>query len=70
MRCHLVSGPTTRKYAPTAALARAVREEIMVVDDCKKKDVVIEEAEIPTAKPELIEFVNALIGELTATEEE
>lgn len=51
------------RYAGTAADARSTREGIVNKFGVKKKDVTIEDAEIPTAKPDLLAFVNGLLGE-------
>lgn len=64
MRCYFVTGPGAKRYAATNADARAKRDELVEQLGCKKKDVEIEQAEIPTAKAELLEFVNGLCAEL------
>lgn len=70
MRCYKVSvevpsegnePKTLVQYAGTQADARLVRDEFVDNYPIKKKDVTIEDAEIPTAKSELLEFVNGLL---------
>jgi hypothetical protein len=75
MRCYKVSAEVTTtggedggsvektvvQYAGTQADARLVRDEFVDKYDIKKKDVTIEDAEIPTAKSELLEFVNGIL---------
>ncbi len=70
MRCYKVSAevpgegddPVTKvQYAGTQADARLVRDEFVDEYGIKKKDVSIEDAEIPTAKSELLEFINGLL---------
>lgn len=70
MRCYLVTGPGAKRYAATNADARAKRDELVEQLGCKKKDVEIEQAEIPTAKADLLEFVNGLCAELDEEESE
>ena len=64
MRCYLVTGPGAKRYASTNADARATRDELVLQLGCKKKDVEIGQTDIPTAKAELLEFVNGLCAEL------
>lgn len=64
MRCYLVTGPGAKRYAATNADARTKRDELVEQLGCKKKDVEIEQAEVPTAKAELLEFINGLCAEL------
>jgi hemoglobin-like flavoprotein len=64
MRCYLVKGPGAKRYAATNADARAKRDELVEQLGCKKKDVEIEQAEVPTAKAELLDFINELCTEL------
>ncbi len=63
MRCYLVQGGGRKRYAGTQADARSTRDTIVEETGCKKKDVTIEEAEVPVAKAELIEFINGLCAE-------
>lgn len=60
MRCHLITGPGAKRYAATTALARTTREELVEQLGCKKKDIEIEQVDIPLAKAELLEFINEL----------
>lgn len=64
MRCYLVTGPGVKRYASTNADARATRDELVEQLGCRKKDVDIEQVDVPTAKAELLEFVNGLCAEL------
>lgn len=70
MRCYLVTGPGVKRYAATNADARAKRDELVEQLGCKKKDVEIEQAEVPTAKADLLEFINGLCAELDEGEAE
>lgn len=70
MRCYLVQGGGRMRYAGTQADARVTRDDIVEQTGCKKKDVSIEEAEIPVAKAELIAFVNELCAKLDKDLEE
>jgi hypothetical protein len=62
MRCYLVEGGGRKRYAGTQAEARSARDEIMDQTKVKKKDVSINEAEVPVAKNELLEFINGLLN--------
>ena len=64
MRCYQVTGPGAKRYAATNADARTTRDELVEQLGCKKKDVEIEQVEVPTAKAELLEFINELCKEL------
>lgn len=58
-------GGATRKvfrFAGTNADARQARDAMVNDYGVKKKEVEIEETEIPTAKAELIEFINGLVN--------
>lgn len=62
MRCHKVTlKGKCERYAPTGADAKAFRDLFVETFKCAKKEVVIEQVEIPTAKDDLIEFVNNLL---------
>lgn len=74
MRCYEVStvtdGPDQNgqpteikhiQYAGTQADARAHRDHFVETLGVKKKDVTIEETEIPTAKGDLLAFINGLL---------
>lgn len=57
---------TVQRFAGTQADARYARDTILNDNpDLKKKAVDIEEVEIPTAKAELIEFINELVSPAT-----
>lgn len=64
MRCYQVTGPGVKRYAATNADARTTREELVEQLGCKKKDIEIEQTDVPTAKAELLEFINGLCKEL------
>lgn len=64
MRCYLVTGPGAKRYAATSADARTVRDELVTQLGCKKKEIEIEQAEVPVAKTQLLEFINGLCAEL------
>lgn len=63
MRCYLVTGPGAKRYASTNADARATRDELVERFSAKKKEATIEQTDVPTAKAELLEFINALCKE-------
>lgn len=63
MRCYLVQAPGAKRYASTNADARATRDELVEQLSVKKKEVTIEQTDVPTAKAELLEFINALCAE-------
>lgn len=72
MRAHKVTAwagdaALATRYASTAALAREARDELMEAQGVKKKDVTIEQTEVPTAKAELLEFLNGLLAERDAS---
>lgn len=69
MRCYLVTATinadkTVRRIAGTNALAKAQRDELVAEHEIKKKDVTIEDHEVPVAKDDLIAYVNGLLTEL------
>jgi hypothetical protein len=64
MRCYLVTGPGAKRYAATSADARTVRDELVTQLGCKKKEIEIEQAEVPVAKTQLLKFINGLCAEL------
>lgn len=71
MRCYLVTGPGAKRYAATNADARTKRDELVEQLGCKKKkDVKIEQTDIPVAKVDLLEFINGLCAELDKESEE
>ena len=57
------------RFAGTSADARATRDQLVEQFGVKKKDVTIEDCEIPTAKAELLEFINTLVADQDAQEE-
>ena len=65
MNCYVVKHGTTRIYAGTNAEARAARQKIVDDTGCMKKTVIMEQTAIPTAKQDLLKFVNGLVKELT-----
>ena len=68
MRCYLVTSPGVKRYAATNADARTKRDELMALLNRKKKDVEIEQVDVPTAKADLLEFINGLCAELDGIE--
>ena len=56
---------TKVQYAGTNAEARQARETMVNDYNVRKKDVIIEEVDIPTAKSELLGFINDLINPTT-----
>lgn len=48
------------RFAGTQAESRSTRDELVTQFDVKKSAVEIEEVEIPTAKPDLLVWVNEL----------
>jgi hypothetical protein len=69
MRCYLVKGPGAKRYAATNADARTTREELVEQLGVKKKDIEIEQTDIPVAKAELLKFINGLCANPDAKEE-
>ena len=67
MRCYLVIAKNNddqvigTRIASTNADARAVREDLMETFDVKKKNVDIEDHDVPVAKPALIAYLNELL---------
>lgn len=66
MRCYLVTATkndetVAKRLAPTNAAAREVREELMEQCNVKKKDVSIEDHDVPVAKPDLLAYLNDLL---------
>lgn len=70
MRCYMVTGPGAKRYAATNADARTKRDELVEQLDCKKKDVEIEQTDIPVAKADLLKFINTLCAETDAKDAE
>ena len=68
MHCHKITlKGKIERYAATGADARTFRNAIMEEFHVSKKSVLIQPAEIPTAKNELLEFVNNLLVRIDAT---
>lgn len=63
MRCYLVKTTGAKRYASTNADARETRETLMAERDVKKKDVTIEQVEVPADKAGLLGFINGLCKE-------
>jgi hypothetical protein len=70
MRCYKVSAPGTFRFAGTNAEATAARAEMAEELDIKKKEIEIEQIDIPTDKPSLLEFINELVAELKSDSDE
>jgi hypothetical protein len=68
MRCYLVTGPGTKRYASTNADAKTTRDELVEQLGAKKKDIEIKQVDVPVAKAELLEFINALCVETDVKE--
>lgn len=64
MKCYLVQAPGAKRYAGTQADAKAKRDDLMTLTNSKKKDVSIEDAEIPADKGGQLDFINSLCKEL------
>lgn len=67
MRCYLVStesnGNKSKRYAGTNADAKTTRDDFVARLAVKKKDVDIEQVEVPADKNGLLEFINGLCSE-------
>lgn len=62
MRAYLVATPTSGgKYAGTQAQASAAKKAYLDAG-AKRSEVTVTEVEIPTAKAELIDFINKLVS--------
>ena len=59
-----------RRFGGSNADARAKRDDLIEKFDIKKSQVSIEETEIPTDKAGLLEFLNAVMEEVDATDPE
>jgi len=70
MRCYLVKGPGAKRYASTNADAKTTRDELVEQLGVKKKDIEIEQTDIPVAKAELLEFINGLCAETDVKEDQ
>lgn len=64
MRVYQVTASGFTRYASTQADARATRDELAARTGAKPRDVKIQQTDIPTAKAELLEFVNELCERL------
>ena len=68
MRCYVVTakdddGETVAtRYAGTSASAREARDTLVSTFLLKKKDVSIEQTEVPVQKDQLLEFINEFLG--------
>lgn len=60
MRCYLVTAPGITRYGSTNADAREIREKLVDKTGVKKKDITIEQVEVPADKAGLLEFINGL----------
>lgn len=69
MRCYLVKGPGAKRYASTNADARVIRDDLVAKLGCPKKDVEIDQTDVPTPKADLLKFINNLCAETDKTEE-
>lgn len=63
MRCYLVKTEGAKRYGSTNADAKEKRNELMEARNVKKKDVTIEQVEVPADKAGLLEFINGLCAE-------
>lgn len=63
MRCYQVTGPGAKRYAASNADARTTRDALVEQLGCKKKDIEIEQVDVPISKAELLEFINDLCAE-------
>jgi len=70
MRCYLVQGGGRKRYASTNADATETRNDIVEATGVKKKEVTIEQVDIPVAKADLLEFINELCQETDAKDTE
>lgn len=62
MRAYKVSAGIHIRLAASQADARAKRDELVDKFNFKKKDVLIEELELPTGKAELLPAINELLS--------
>jgi hypothetical protein len=70
MRCYLIQSARMKRYAGTNADATTTRNMIVEETGTRKKDVTIEQVDIPTAKSELLGFINGLCAESDVKAEE
>lgn len=60
MRCYLVKGGGKMRYAATVAASVEARNKIIEDTGARKKDVEVEQTDIPMSKAELLVFINEL----------
>ncbi len=66
MRAYKISAVGDGKplgFGGSQAHAREVRDQVMARKELRKKDLQIEEVEVPTGKTDLLEFINGLLGD-------
>lgn len=66
MRCYKIKavgkdGVVATRYAGTNADAKDTRDQLVQKTGLKKKDVSIDQDEVPMAKADLLDFINALL---------
>lgn len=61
MQAHIVKSGTSTRFAASEASARQARTDMMTTLELKKSAVTISPVEVPTAKAELIEFMNGIL---------
>jgi len=72
MRCYLVTAKSNdgetlaRRLSSTNADARATREDLMETFEVKKKNIGIDDHDVPVAKPALLAYLNELMVKLDA----
>ena len=67
MQCNVVTLPgKCKRYVASTAEGRVMRELFIQEFNCKKKDVTIEPAVIPTQKADLLLFVNEMLTRIDA----
>lgn len=64
MRAYLVQAKGRKRYAGTQADARTTRDDFVEELGVKKKEVDIEEVDIPYDKGGMLQFINELCAEL------
>ena len=60
MRFYKIKAPGAFRFGTSQADAKAKRDTLVAKVGCKKKDVKIEEVEVPTSKDSLALFINEL----------
>lgn len=66
MRCYKIyveDDVSVTRVAGTMAAARQARQEIVDAGNYKKKEIGIEEIDVPTKKDELLEYINGVYQE-------